>query len=120
LKAFLWYAAASLLVVLTVIAGAQALAQPPVSSAVAFAAAAAWVLQLLAFAGLVAARRQPSLFTAAWAGGMMLRFGVLGGVAFWLSRSEALPMEAALVGLVGVMFVLVLLEAIFLRWETRS
>jgi len=119
-KAFLWYAGVALAVVLLVVLGAQLLARPPVSGAIAFSAGLAYLLQLGAFGALLRFRGNANLFTAAWAGGMALRFMVLGAMAFWLSRSDAMPLEAALVSLVGVMFVLVLLEGLFLRWETRS
>jgi hypothetical protein len=119
-KSLAAYAGAALAVVAVVVAGAWALAAPPARSALWFAAGLAYVLQVGAFAGLVAVRDRGSLFTVAWAGGMMIRFVALAAVAFWLSRSEVLPLEPALLGLVGVMFVLVLLEAMFLRWEMRS
>ena len=83
-------------------------------------AVVAFMLQLAAFGLLVAVRGRGPLFTVGWAGGMMLRFMGLAAMALWLTRSGAPALEAALVSLVGVMFVLVLLEAIFLRWELRS
>jgi hypothetical protein len=85
-----------------------------------FSAGVAYVLQLIAFAGLVAGREQPNRFLAGWLLGMALRFGVVGGVAWWLSRSAALPREAALVSLVGFVFLLLLLEPVFLRWDKRK
>ena len=118
-KAWAAYAVAALAVTLlaggigTVVAGDDAV------SAVWFAAALAYGLQLIAFAGLVWVRDRTSLFLAGWIGGMALRFGALGGVAWWLSRSAAFPREAALISLVGFVFVLLLIEPIFLRWDLR-
>jgi hypothetical protein len=114
------YAGVALAVVLAVVAGAQWFAEPPARGAIMLSAAVAFALQLLAFAVLVVVRGRGSLFTVGWAAGMALRFMGLAGMAFWVTRRDAPAAEAALVSLVGVMFVLVLLEAIFLRWEIRS
>jgi hypothetical protein len=119
-RAWSAYAAASLGVVALVVAGAWLLAVSPAREAVVLAALAAYVLQLAAFAGLLAGRRHADLFIAGWAGGMLLRFAALAAFAFVLSRTGALPLEPALLTLVGVMFVLVLLEAFFLRWNPRA
>ena len=59
------------------------------------------------------------IIRAGRAGGLALRFGAVGGVAWWLSRSAALPREAALLSLVGFAFLLLLLEPLFLRWDLR-
>ena len=88
--------------------------------AIWFSAGLACVLQLIAFAGLLRVRNQAQLFLAVWVIGMALRFGALGGVAWWLSRSAALPREAALLSLVGFVFLLLLLEPVFLRWDLRK
>jgi hypothetical protein len=115
LKAWLAYAGAGLAVVL---AGAG-LAMPFVSgsaaSAVWFSAGVAWLLQLIAFAGLIAVRERAELFLIGWLGGLVLRFGVVGLVAFWLSRSAVLPLAPVLVSLVAFVFVLLLMEPLFLR-----
>jgi hypothetical protein len=88
--------------------------------AVWFAAALAYGLQLAAFALLLALRGQPQLFMAGWLGGMVLRFGVLGACAYWLSRTAMLPRGATLISFVGFVFVLLLLEPVFLRWDLRG
>ena len=88
---------------------------PDARSAVVFGGALAWAVQLLAFALLIALRGQSTLFMAGWLGGMMLRFIVLGLVAFWLTRTGAFPLDAALLSLVGFVFLLLLLEPLFLR-----
>lgn len=78
-------------------------------------AAIALGVQLAAFAGLVALRDRGSLFLVGWLGGMFLRFGAVGMMAVWLSRTDALPRAAAMVSLVGFVFLLLLLEPVFLR-----
>src|SRR5688572_19536917 len=118
-RAWLAYAGATLAVTVvlagigTVVAGAEA------ERAVWFSASLAYGLQLIAFAGLLWFRDHGSLFLAGWLVGMALRFGALGGVAWWLSRSAAFPREAALISLVAFVFVLLLMEPIFLRWDLR-
>ena len=83
------------------------------------AAGLAYGLQLLAFAALVALRDAGSLFMVGWGGGMLLRFAAVGILAVWLQRTEALPAPAALVSLVAFLFVLLLMEPVFLRRGTR-
>ena len=85
------------------------------SNAVWVGAGVALVVQLAAFAALVAWRDRGSLFLVGWLGGMLLRFGAVGVMAVWLSRTDALPRAAALVSLVGFVFLLLLLEPVFLR-----
>ena len=75
---------------------------------------------MVAFAGLLWVRNKTELLLAGWVIGMALRFGALGGVAWWLSRSAALPRAAALLSLVGFVFLLLLLEPVFLRWDLRK
>ncbi len=114
MKAVLMYAAASAallgavgLTVVTLFAGAE-------PAAVWLAAGIAWVVQVAAFWILVAVGRGPG-FMIGWAGGMALRFAVVGAVAVWLTRTESFDPASALVSLVGFVFVLVLLEPLFLR-----
>lgn len=79
------------------------------------AAAVASGLQVLAFPLLALARGQANLFLAGWLGGMLLRFGTLAAVALWVTRRGTPPAAATLVSLVGFLFLLVLLEPLFLR-----
>jgi hypothetical protein len=83
-------------------------------AAVWLAAGIAWLVQVAAFWILVAAGRGPG-FMIGWASGMALRFGAVGAVAVWLTRTESFDPASALVSLVGFVFVLVLLEPLFLR-----
>lgn len=83
-------------------------------AAVWLAAGLAWGVQLVAFWALLATRRGAG-FMVGWAGGMALRFAAVGAVALWLTRTESFDPGTALVSLVGFVFVLVLLEPLFLR-----
>jgi len=85
------------------------------TTAVWVGAGVALVVQLAAFAALVALRDRGTLFLAGWVGGILLRFGAVGVMGVWLSRTEALPRSAAMVSLVGFVFLLLLLEPVFLR-----
>ena len=88
--------------------------------AVWISAALAYVLQLAAFAALLKFRSNSQLFMAGWLVGMALRFAVVGLFAWWLANSQTLPRQAALVSLVGFVFVLLVLEPVFLRWDARK
>ncbi len=112
-----WGAYALTACVLTAAAAALTVRLVDASSitAVWTGAAIALGVQLAAFAALVALRDHASLFLLGWLGGMLLRFGAVGVMAVWLTRSDALPREAALVSLVGFVFLLLLLEPVFLR-----
>jgi hypothetical protein len=114
------YAGAGLLLVLVVTLVASLALSGAAEAAIWFSAALAWILQLLAFGGLVAMRRQPSLFTISWLSGMMLRFIALAALAFFGSRTSAFPLEPLLVSFVAFLFLLVLLESVFLRRGLRT
>jgi hypothetical protein len=83
--------------------------------AVWIAAVIAYVLQLGAFGLMVWLQGQPQLFMIGWLAGMMVRFGAVGVCAFWLSRTAVLPLSTTLLSLVGFLFLLLLLEPLFLR-----
>lgn len=87
--------------------------------AVWFGAGVAYGLQLVAFGALLAVRDRVQLLFAGWLTGMVLRFGAVGISIFWLSRSAVLPRGPAVISLVGFMFLLLLLEPVFLRWDLR-
>ena len=119
LRAWMAFAVAGL-VVTVALAGLATLFTPAeTDQAVWFSAALAYALQLPSFAALIWFRSEAQLILAGWMIGMALRFGALGGVAWWLSRSAAFPREVALVSLVAFAFVLLLMEPIFLRWDMR-
>lgn len=79
------------------------------------AAGLAWVLQLFAFAVLVLVRESRQWFLTGWLAGIVLRFGALALVALWATRQTRFPIEPLLLGLVGFMFLLLMLEPLYLR-----
>lgn|GEM_PF-202681 len=89
------------------------------ASAVWFGAGLAYGLQLIAFGALLAVRDRAQLLLAGWLTGMVLRFGAVGLSIFWLSRNAVLPRDPAVLSLAGFMFLLLLLEPVFLRWDLR-
>ena len=119
-KAWASYAVSALVLTVLVAGVATRMVSPEEGRAIWFSAAVAFALQLVAFASLLWVRNQAQLLVAGWAIGMALRFGTLGGVAWWLSRSAALPRTVALLSLVGFVFLLLLLEPVFLRWDLRK
>jgi hypothetical protein len=113
-KAALAYGAVAALVmvvlatlVMTVVPGAE-------PGGLWVAAAIAWTVQMASFPALVVGRRAEA-FMLSWAAGMALRFAAVVGVAFWVTRTVAFDPPTTLVGLVGFVFLLVLLEPLFLR-----
>ena len=83
--------------------------------AVTFSAVLAWGIQAVAFAALVLVRDRTDLFMVAWLGGIVLRFVAVGAVAFWVTRSGVLPPSPTLVSLVAFVFVMLLMEPLFLK-----
>lgn len=118
-RAWTAYAATGLALVVMVTFVAAALVEATVRPAIAIAAIIGYVLQLAAFALLLALRDKPRLFIAGWLGGMLLRFGTLGVLLYWASRTAVLPRGPLVLSLVGFVFLLLLLEPVFLRWDLR-
>jgi hypothetical protein len=113
-KAWAFYAgAAAVLLCLLVLVLSAVL--PGTGSALWFAAGVALGIQLVAFGALVLARRWPGRFLWGWVGGAVVRFVAVAGVAVWATRRAPFPAEPALFGLVGFVFVLMLMEAWFVR-----
>lgn len=117
MKAFLVYSVASAVLVVALaglvvvtVAGAD-------SRGVWLAAGIAWPVQLAAFAALAAGRERFG-FVAVWAGGMALRFAAVGAAALWVTRADGPDPASLLLSLVGFVFVLVLLEPLFLRLKS--
>jgi hypothetical protein len=119
-RAWLTYAAVGLGVAIAGAGLAALLLEAEAARAVWFSAGVAWVVQLAAFAGLLLVRGRHELFLMGWLVGLVLRFGAVGLVAFWLSRDPVLPLRPALLSLVAFVFVLLLLEPIFLRRELQT
>ena len=119
-KAWLAYAATGLLATTLIALAVRGLAPGSDARAIWLAAGIAYLVQLAAFGALLAVRGQGQLFMLAWLGGLEVRFGVLGLGAFLLSSSDALPRGATLISYVGFVFLLLLLEPLFLRWDLRG
>lgn len=115
MRSWLSYAGVGLAVTLIAAAVATSLVAPAARPAVWFGAGLSYALQLVAFGVMLALRRDAQLFMIGWAAGMVLRFGAVGAVAFWLSRSPVLPRDVTLVSLVGFVVVLLFLEPLFLK-----
>jgi hypothetical protein len=114
-RSWVLYAVAALAITL-LISGAAALAlDAEAARAVWLSAAVAWVVQSAAFAGLVLVRGRNELFLLGWLVGLALRFLSVLLMALWLSREPVVPIRPALVSLVGFVFLLALLEPLFLR-----
>ena len=115
MRAWLGYAGAGLLVVVIGVVVAILVGPRPVLVAVVFSGSLAWLLQVVTFGALLKMREIPTRFMLAWVGGIAVRFLAVGVVAFWVTRTEALPPSATLVSLVAFVFVMLLLEPLFMR-----
>lgn len=120
MNAWVAYAAVSLVLVAAAAGGASLAAAGAADRAIWLSAGVAWVLQLVAFAALVLVRGKNALFIAGWAGGMGLRGVALGVLAYVGTRTTAFPMEPLLVSFVGFLFLLVILEPVFLKRGLRT
>ncbi|MFW5952490.1 MAG: hypothetical protein ACOCVZ_10285 [Gemmatimonadota bacterium] len=114
MRAFFAYAGATAVLVAVLGLSVVAVVDGVDAGAVRLAAVLAWLVQLAAFAVLVKGRAGLG-FMAAWVSGMALRFAVVGGAAIWVIRTPERDPASLLVSLVGFVFVLVLLEPLFLR-----
>lgn len=119
MKVWLGYAltAAGLLAVL---AGLVGWLLGPSAGSVWRSAGIAFVVQVVAFAVLLWSRRTREAFLAAWVGGILARLLVVGGVAFWVTRSNELEPAPTLLSLAGFLFVLLLLEPVFFLVGQRN
>lgn len=93
--------------------------RPPDRVAVWVGLSAAWLVQLAAFAILLAAtRRRPKLVVAGWTAGTILRMAVI-GLAAWLTLGGAVDLapEPTLVALVAALFALLVLEPVVFRYH---
>ena len=86
---------------------------PVAARSIWWAAAVAYVIQLIAFAVLLRYRKRSDAFLAAWGGGILVRMLVVLAGAWWVMRSDVLEPAPALLGLAGFLFVLLLLEPVF-------
>ena len=90
-----------------------------VLEAVATAAAIGLVVQALAAVLLFGTRsgggQDPSRFMVGWAGGALLRMMAVVATGLWLTRTEAVAEAPALLSMVTFLFVLTLIEPLFLK-----
>ncbi len=94
-------------------------AEPPARVGIWVGLAAAWFVQIVAFAILVAvAARRQKLMLAGWTAGTLLRLIALGGLA-WLTLGGVwrLPAEPTLIATVIALFALLILEPVFFRYR---
>lgn len=120
MKALGLYMLAGVAAVVLVAAGLALVLPPEAMRAVVWMGAAAWVMQSLLFAPLLAARGRRNAFFVAWGGGTLVRLAAVGVVAWWLYRSRVLPLAPGLLSLAGFLFLLLLLEPVFFRLGLRS
>ncbi|HWV58200.1 MAG TPA: hypothetical protein VNZ57_12175 [Longimicrobiales bacterium] len=73
------------------------------------------VVQVVAFAALMALRDRRLGLLMAWAAGVVMRFGVVLVAGIWLVRVAGYPPLALLLSLAGFVFALLLLEPVFFR-----
>ncbi len=114
-RGWIEYAVAGLVLTIATAGVLMLIVAPSDRSAVLFAAAVSYPVQLVAFAVLVAVRDNAQLFMLGWVGGMVLRFATVGAVVMFLSRTSMFPRRPALLSLIGFVFMLTLLESVFLR-----
>jgi hypothetical protein len=120
MSAWAAYAGAGLGILAAVALAASLATGSDAAPAIWFAAGIAWIVQLLAFAALVAVRRNHALFTAGWLGGMVIRFIALAALAFFGSRTAVFPVKPLLVSFVAFLFLMILLEPVFLKRGLRT
>lgn len=113
---WLVYSVGSAALVGLLAAGVNAAFPAADGGAVWLAAGVAWGVQLIAYGLLAAGRKRGAGFMVGWGLGMLLRFAALAGMAVLVTVSKAYDPASALLGLVGFMMVLVLIEPLFLRW----
>ena len=109
------YGATGLLLLLVVVAGLWPFLDTGGRYGVALAAAVAYPIQLLAFWLLIRYREKMNRFLAVWAGGTLVRMGVIVIAAFVIMRIDAIAPVPTLLALGGFFFGLLLLEPAFFR-----
>ncbi len=114
------YALAGAVAVAVACAGLGLVLSPEALAAVAWMGAVAWAVQVALFAPVLSARGRRNAFLAAWGGGTLARFVVLGVAAWWVWHTRTLPLAPSLLALVGFLFLLLLLEPVFFRMGLRS
>ncbi|MEX2531260.1 MAG: hypothetical protein WD960_10850 [Gemmatimonadota bacterium] len=114
------YAALATAVTLCLTAVVWVATAPETRSGVLLAGAIALPLQLLVFAAMVVPRKGSPAFLGMWVGGTFVRLLAVGGVAWLATAREAVHAGVTLLSLVGLLFVLLLLEPWMLRETSRD
>jgi hypothetical protein len=109
------YAGVALVVTLVGVMIGTVVAGPDAAAAIRFGGILAYVVQLLGFAILVVVRSRNELFLVGWGAGALLRLAAVVLVALWLSRDPVYPIQPALLSLVAFVFLLSVIEPLFLR-----
>lgn len=85
------------------------------SPAVWWSGVVAYGVQVAAFAMLLAVRARRGMFLIGMLGGMGLRLVAVIVAGLWVTRTGAYPASVLLVSLVAFLFLLLLLEPVFMR-----
>lgn len=109
------YSVTGLLLLLLVVAGSWLFLDTGGRYGVALAAAVAYPIQVLAFWLLMRYRQEMTRFLAIWAGGTLIRMGVIVVVALVVVRIDAVDPVPTLLALAGFFFGLLMLEPAFFR-----
>jgi hypothetical protein len=112
---FFKYGGVALLLLFVINAVLWPLVSPPARTGILVAALVAYPIQMLAFFLLARFWNDKKRFLLMWAGGTVVRMGVILGAALVLTRVDGLPPAPTLLGLAGFFFGLLLLEPLFLR-----
>ena len=117
MKRWLTYMAVSASVVAVLAALLVVVFGRDVLAPVGTAAAIGLVVQALAAVLLVATHvaSDPSRFVVGWAGGALLRMMAVVATGLWLTRTQAVAEAPALLSMVLFLFVLTLIEPLFLK-----
>lgn len=113
MKAVIRYAVAGALFVAVVVAGLWPWFDAAGRTGLLVAAGVAYPAQLLGFGLLVRYRRRMKAFLAVWAGGTVVRMGLVLAMGLLLFRVSWLAPLPTLLGLAGLFFGLLLLEPFF-------
>lgn len=114
------YAVPATVVTVLVVSVGWVAGTPSVAHGVLVAGAVALPLQLLVFALMVVPEKSSPAFLGMWVVGTFVRLLAVGGVAWLAAVNEAVEPLATLLSLVGLMFVLLLLEPWALRETSRD
>lgn len=120
LRPVVGYAAAGAVATGAAAALAAWLSPARATAGIAWAALAAYGLQVAAFGALWKVRGRANAFFVAWGGGTLVRLGAVLALGLWLARGSADVAAPLLLSFAGFLFVLLLLEPLFFRAGLRN